>query len=119
MTGSKCIVCGEYLMVGDICDGCAVDVLKNVKSKARLLSMVVTVSLLVLLYLVWSRFAPVLMSMDAASIRSYTLAFEVSFDIFRSPQLFPLAVVGFVLIVFVLIYEVYYKRIFLDSSGTI
>ncbi len=119
MTGSKCIVCGEYLLVGDICDGCAVDVLKNVKSKARLLSMVVTVSLLVLMFLVWSRFGPVLMGMDATAIRSYPMALGVSFDILRSPMMFPLAVVGGVLILFVIVYQVYYKRIFLDGSKSI
>ncbi len=106
-------------MVGEICEGCEVDVLKNVRSKARLLSMVVTVSLLVIMYLVWSRFAPVLMTMDAAGIRSYPLAFGVSFDILRSPQLFPLAVAGSVLIFFYLFYAVYYQRIFLDSSKSI
>lgn len=123
MSGSSCIVCGEFVLVGEICEDCEKKVLKNVRSKARVMSMVTTVALtvafLLLVYKVWGLYAQGIMDMDISAIRSYPLAFEVSFDILRSPELFPWVIVGVVLIVFGLFYEVYYKKIFLDNPKTI
>ncbi len=119
MSGSSCVVCGEFVLVGDICEDCEKKVLKNVRSKARVMSMVTTVAFLLLVYKVWGLYAQGIMDMDINAIRSYPLAFEVPFDILRSPELFPWVIMGVVLIVFGLFYEVYYKKIFLDNPKTV
>ncbi len=114
MSESSCIVCGKFVLVEDICEDCETDVLKKVRSKARVMSMVTTVAFLLLVFTVWGLYAQGIMAMDTRAIRSYPIAFDVPFEILRSPGLFPWVMVGVVLIGFGLFYKMYYKKIFLN-----
>ncbi|MFQ5887264.1 MAG: hypothetical protein ACE5HY_01040 [Candidatus Hydrothermarchaeales archaeon] len=116
MPESRCIVCGEFVLAGEICKDCEKKTLKEVRSKARILSTITTISLLLILYGAWSVYGPVIMDMDTAAIKSYPLVFEIPFEILRSPKLFPLILMGLLLIVFALLFVIFHKKVFLDSS---
>ncbi|MFQ5975825.1 MAG: hypothetical protein ACE5J5_05890 [Candidatus Hydrothermarchaeales archaeon] len=115
MPKSRCVVCGKTLLVGEICKECEVKTLKEVRAKAHILSTITTIIFLLIISGVWWVYGPVVMEMDTTSIGSYSFAFETSFEILKSPKLFPLALVGLILIVFALLFGHYSKKIFLDS----
>jgi len=98
---------------------CETEVLKNVSSNARAMSRVATVTFLLIVYKVLGLYAQGIREIDTSAIRSYFIAFEFSFDLLRSSEVFPAVMVGVVLIVFSLFFGVYYKKIFLENPKTV
>ena len=115
MTDSRCVVCGTQVIYGEICKACEEETLRAVKERARILSTVATVFLLLVVFAAWSVYGPVVMEMDASTLENLPFSFEVSFEILRSPGLFTWMLVGFLLVFFAVLYEMFFKQIFLSG----